>query len=81
MTVLDAFEEEHWPRRIDNPLAPTPDGNHRPRLHDAVIRLNRRQASPGLRFRLEASGQAVSWEPGPAIVTLPSPIVPALSLA
>jgi hypothetical protein len=63
MRVLDAFEEDGWPWRLDNPLAPTADGDHSPRLHDAVIRLNRQVAAPGLRFRVAGRGQAVLWEP------------------
>ena len=59
--ILDAFQEEGWPGRIDDPLAPGPDDDPSARLRDAVRRLNRRQCYPVLRFCADGTGQGVCW--------------------
>jgi hypothetical protein len=42
-TILAAFEEEHWPTRIDDPLPPVRDQDPKRRLHDTINSLNRNQ--------------------------------------
>jgi hypothetical protein len=64
--ILAAFEEEHWPPRIDNPLPPRREQDARQRLHDTLIRLNRNQCQPLLRFRGDGTGEGLFWEPAGA---------------
>src|SRR5262249_19199732 len=53
--VLEAFEEERWPYRIDNPLPPLRQLSAADRLNQAIRKLNRHQRSPLLRFRGDGS--------------------------
>jgi hypothetical protein len=62
-TILAAFEEEHWPPRIDDPLPPQADQEPKRRLHDTINTLNRNQKNPLIRFLGDGSGQGVRWEP------------------
>jgi hypothetical protein len=62
-TILAAFEEEHWPPRIDDPLPPQLDQEPKRRLHDTINTLNRNQKCPLIRFLGDGSGQGVRWEP------------------
>jgi hypothetical protein len=57
VAVLDAFEEEHWQRRIDDPL---PGGRNQKRLHETVKRLN--DGLEKIRFRADGSGEGFKWE-------------------
>jgi hypothetical protein len=50
--VLDAFEEEKWPERIDDP---TDAG----KLHETLRSLN--QGLQGMRFRADGTGQGICW--------------------
>jgi hypothetical protein len=70
--ILDAFEEDGWPRKIDDPL---PKGPNVLRLQDAVEQLNKGQTT--IRFRTH-NGRSVTWEwvtapelPGELPVELP----------
>jgi len=62
--ILTAFEEEGWPRRIDDPLPPTPDKGQDPkrRLNDTVKGLNRNQHDRQIRFACDGTGQGVRWD-------------------
>jgi hypothetical protein len=60
--ILSAFEEESWPKQIDDPLPVSRDIDPRTRLHDAINRLNRCQSNRLLRFRGNGAGTGVSWE-------------------
>ena len=62
-TILAAFEEEHWPPRIDDPLPPQMDQEPKRRLHDTINTLNRNQKNALIRFLGDGSGQGVRWEP------------------
>lgn len=55
--ILDAFQEEDWPTRIDDPLAP-PDQQ---RMHETIRRLNDKLSS--IRFRADGTGEGIIWEP------------------
>jgi hypothetical protein len=55
--ILDAFEEEGWPDRIDDPL---PGGSDPQRLREAVSSLNR--GLTVLCFRADGTGQGILWE-------------------
>lgn len=61
--VLSAFEEEHWPVRIDDPLAPHPTQDVKRRLCDTIKCLNQGQDNSLVRFRGDGSGEGVLWEP------------------
>jgi hypothetical protein len=62
-TILGVFEEEHWPPRIDDPLAPKLDQDPKRRLHDTINTLNRNQKNALLRFFGDGSGQGIRWRP------------------
>lgn len=68
--ILDAFEQQGWPPRIDNPLPSDIDADRVDRLRDAIKRLNREQRTPLLYFRGSGSGQSVLWEARAAIANL-----------
>jgi hypothetical protein len=58
--ILDAFEREHWVRRIADPL-PAGTGSKQ-RLHDTIKCLNRSQLARLIAFRGDGTGQGVCWE-------------------
>jgi hypothetical protein len=60
--ILCAFQEEGWPARIDDPLAPLPSLVSKRRLIDTIKCLNRKQANKLIRFRGDGTGQGVIWE-------------------
>ncbi len=55
--ILDAFEEEGWPDRIDDPL---PGGRKPRRLRGAVATLNRGLSA--IKFRADGTGEGILWE-------------------
>jgi len=55
--ILDAFQEENWPDRIDDPLSPSKEQQ---RLHEAIKRLNNNLEM--IRFRADGTGQGILWE-------------------
>ncbi|MGD0897224.1 MAG: hypothetical protein ABR915_05265 [Thermoguttaceae bacterium] len=61
-SILAAFEEEHWPPRIDDPLSPEAALDSKQRLHDAIKSLNRNQRNRLLRFRGDGTGEGILWE-------------------
>src|SRR5205823_8333838 len=61
-SILNAFQEEGWPRRIDDPLTPQHNQDPKCRLHDAIDRLNRSQKKRLIRFRGDGKGEGVLWE-------------------
>ena len=60
--ILSAFQEDGWPPRIDDPLAPLPILDEKRRLSDAVKALNRKQRHKLIHFRGDGTGQGVVWE-------------------
>ena len=65
MLILDVFEEEEWPPRIDDPLIPH-DGmseeDIKKRLHSEIENLNRGQkGGVRIRFKGDGTGHGVSW--------------------
>lgn len=60
--ILMAFEEEHWPPRIDDPLPSHPDMLPKRRLHDTIKSLNRNQKNALIRFMGDGTGEGVRWE-------------------
>lgn len=60
--VLAAFEEDGWPQRIDDPLAPQPFSDCKHRLRATIQSLNRFHEEPMIRFRADGSGEGIVWE-------------------
>ena len=60
--VFEAFEEEGWPFRIDDPLPPHNGQDPKRRLHETINKLNAHQIHPLLRFRGDGTGRGVCWE-------------------
>jgi hypothetical protein len=63
--ILAAFEEEHWPRHVDDPLPPVRNLDSKRRLHDAIIRLNSNQLCRLLCFHGDGTGRGIRWETRP----------------
>jgi hypothetical protein len=61
--VLDAFEEEDWPNRLDDPLPSAKQMSRKQRLHQTIQGLNKGQKPQQLWFRGDGTGQGVCWEP------------------
>jgi hypothetical protein len=61
-TVLNAFQEEGWPRRIDDPLPCRGGLNAKYRLHFTLARLNRCGTEPLIRFFGDGTGEGICWE-------------------
>jgi hypothetical protein len=61
--ILDALEEEGWPRHLDDPLPPHEGQDSKRRLHETIDRLNRNQINRLIRFRGNGNGRGILWEP------------------
>jgi hypothetical protein len=59
--LLDSFEEEGWPARIDDPIPPSPGIVPTVRLHDTIKRLNHGMAFHVIRFYGDGTGLGVEW--------------------
>jgi hypothetical protein len=71
--VLAAFQEEEWPRRIDDPLRPQAHQVAKCRLHDTIKCLNRHHLHHLIRFRGDGTGEGVCWEyVGTSVAFLPA---------
>ncbi|WP_145168868.1 hypothetical protein [Rubripirellula lacrimiformis] len=60
--ILDAFEEDGWPPRIDDPLPPNAEQDSKRRLADTIKCLNRKQRYAVIHFRGDGTGEGVIWE-------------------
>ena len=58
--ILSAFEEEHWPQSIDDPLPPLPGVESVDRLNKTIYRLNRSLHPPLIHFSCNG-GDSVQW--------------------
>lgn len=65
--VLSAFQEDGWPARIDDPLAPQPSMDRKRRLNHTIKCLNHRRIRALIRFRGDGTGQGVVWESAPQV--------------
>lgn len=61
-SILSAFEEEGWPKVIDDPLPPKEEHDTKRRLLDTIKSLNRNQKENAIRFRGNGTGEGVIWE-------------------
>ncbi len=60
--VLDAFQEDGWPPRIDDPLPQKQGRDVSLCLHDTVNHLNRNQLNRLIHFSRDGTGQGICWE-------------------
>ncbi|MEM6468178.1 MAG: hypothetical protein AAF802_01320 [Planctomycetota bacterium] len=60
--VLEAFEEERWPSRIDDPIPQHPDLCPKRRLNDTIKSLNNSQRNNLIRFMGDGTGRGVLWD-------------------
>jgi hypothetical protein len=60
--ILSVFQEDGWPVRIDDPLAPLLSLVTKRRLNDTIKCLNRKQTNNLIRFRGDGTGLGVIWE-------------------
>jgi hypothetical protein len=59
--ILDAFQEEGWPRHIDDSLHARGLTDPKTRLNDVVYRLNRAQITRLVRFHTNGHGSGIRW--------------------
>jgi hypothetical protein len=62
-SILTAFEEQHWPPRIDDPALTARDTARRTQLLETVQQLNRRHRSTLIRFQCDG-GRGIFWHCG-----------------
>ena len=62
--LINAFAEQGWPERLDDPLPPS-DVCPKRRLHDTIKCLNRNQVNKLIKFRGDGSAQGARWEHRP----------------
>jgi len=60
--ILDAFAEEGWLERIDDPLPPLIGRSEAERLRKEVYALNRRLDFALIHFFMDGTGQGICWE-------------------
>jgi hypothetical protein len=61
--ILSAFEEEGWPPRVLDPLAPHLAQDIKQRLADTIKSLNRGQANALIHFCGDGTGEGILWKP------------------
>ncbi len=61
-TILMAFEEEGWPKRIYDPLPPRPEFDPKTRLRYTIKSLNKNQKNRLIRFTGDGTGEGIRWE-------------------
>ncbi len=66
VAILNAFQEESWPPKVDDPL---PGGRNPERLRDTLKQLNKDLKY--LRFSADGSGEGIAWSKGEAGETTP----------
>lgn len=62
IAILNSFQEDGWPVRIDDPLPQSPGVDSRRKLNDTVKALNNNQKKNWLRFRSDGTGEGITWE-------------------
>ena len=60
--ILSAFQEENWPDRIDDPLAPEPCIDMKRRLNATIRCLNHGQDHSLLQFHGDGTGEGIVWK-------------------
>lgn len=59
--IVKAFEEQGWPKCIEDPLPRSETVNPKTRLHDTIKCLNRNQINGVIRFHGNGDGTGVIW--------------------
>ncbi len=59
--VLNAFQEEEWPRRVDDPLPFSHEIDPKRRLSETVRSLNDNRKNDALHFECDGTGEGVIW--------------------
>ncbi len=62
-TILNAFAEENWVSRVDDPLPTDSETDAKRRVQSAIMCLNRNQRKRLIRFRGDGTGTGIIWEP------------------
>lgn len=60
--ILNAFQEEGWPSRIDDPLSPGLEQSPKRKLSDTIECLNNKQKNKLIRFHGDGTGEGIVWE-------------------
>ena len=60
--ILEIFEEDGWPNRIDDPLPPSGSVHPKRRLHDTIKWLNRNHEVRVLCFCGDGTGEGIRWK-------------------
>jgi hypothetical protein len=60
--ILLAFEEEHWPSHLADPLPGKNGMDAKRRLNETIRSLNSNHRKPVLRFRGDGAGKGIVWE-------------------
>src|SRR5262249_3591035 len=62
--LLSAFEDQHWPFRVANPLSADEFGEDlKVRLNHVIYRVNQHHVNRLIRFGGDGTGEGVIWEP------------------
>jgi hypothetical protein len=61
--ILDAFEQQNWAQRINNPLSSVRGRDRKRHLHETIQNINRRLDHRLLVFRGDATGRGILWQP------------------
>src|SRR5262245_34028539 len=62
ISILTTFQEENWPKRIDDPLHPKAGSDTKARLRYAIHSLNGFQQPWLIRFFADGTGHGIRWE-------------------
>jgi len=62
ISILTTFQEENWPKRIDDPLHPKAGSDTKARLRYAIHSLNGSQQPWLIRFFADGTGHGIRWE-------------------
>jgi hypothetical protein len=60
-TILDTFQDDGWPDRIDNPLSGG-RADASARKSEAINTLNNKMLINSIRFRADGTGEGILWE-------------------
>jgi hypothetical protein len=59
--ILSAFQDQHWPARIEDPLPREGLVDGESRLHNAITHLNQRVRKSLIAFLRDGSGHGIAW--------------------
>src|SRR5205807_247063 len=59
--ILDAFQSQGWPLRIEDPLPSDAQTEVKRHLNQTLKNLNRGQSPPAVRFEGDGTGRGICW--------------------